>query len=182
MAVRVGRPNTDEMVFLVFDRSVHPELFAPVATREIKARDFEARASICAEGHVIEFFAGQFPLTEVMTSDTRSFPQHKRVCDRKIIGQRDHQMDTDFGVGYHGCYQLEKLRPEIFMNVHEEYLQDCESPSALGHCFTSPNRFSPSPLSVIQITESANALLVHSYHTFPDHCAVIKSQSLFELT
>ena len=46
--------------------------------------------------------------------------------------------------------------------------------------FPSATRFSPPPLSLLRVDAQPDSLLVHAYHTFPDGCAVVKSQSLFE--
>lgn len=181
MAVQVARPDVSDMMFLVFDRSVHPELFTTVKSQRITNSDFSATARICPTGHVIEFQPGRFPITEAATTRQQSLPNHKRTCSRRLVGQRDQTIEFECGVRYHGCYQLERLDPEIFMNVHEELSLDIPKAS-LGHAFNSPSRFAPSPISVIQMdVTSPSALLVHTYHTFPENCAVVKTQSLFEL-
>ncbi|MFK7819561.1 MAG: DUF2617 family protein [Planctomycetaceae bacterium] len=180
MTVQVARPDVSDMVFIVFDRSVHPELFSPVKTQFIEHAEFSARTSVCSSGHVIEFQLGRFPITEVATTRQQSLPNHKRSCSRRLVGQRDQMLEFESGVRYHGCYQLEKLDAEIFMNVHEELSQDIPKAS-IGHAFNSPSRFAPAPISVIQTDVTPNALLVHTYHTFPENCAVVKTQSLFEL-
>lgn len=180
MAVQVSRSRVSDMMYMVLDRSVHPELFTVVKRQCIEHSDFVARASICSTGHVIEFRTRRFPITEVTTTRQQPLPEHKRSCSRKLIGQRDQTIEFESGVRYHGCYQLEKLAPEIFMNVHEELSLDIPKAS-LGHAFSSPSRFAPPPLSVIQTDITSSALLVHTYHTFPEDCAVVKTQSLFEL-
>lgn len=180
MAVQVARPDVSDMMFLVFDRSVHPELFSTVKTQVLNHADFAARAAISTTGHMIELQLGRFVITEVATTRQQPLPHHKRACSRRLVGQRDQTIEFDSGVRYHGCYQLEKLEPEIFVNVHEELLIDTQKAS-LGHAFESPSRFAPAPLSVIQTDVTPTALLVHTYHTFPENCAVVKTQSLFEL-
>lgn len=180
MTVQVARPDVADMMFLVFDRSVHPELFSTVQSQRIDHAEFTARMRICPTGHVIDFDAGSFPITEVATTRQQPLPNHKRACSRRLVGQRDQTIEFESGVRYHGCYQLERLDPEIFMNVHEELTQDMATAS-LSHAFTAPTRFSPSPVSVMQTDVTTSALLIHTYHTFPDNCAVVKTQSLFEL-
>lgn len=180
MAVQVARPDVSDMVFLVFDRSVHPELFSAVKSQSIEHADFTAKISICPSGHVIEFQPGRFPITEIATTRQQSLPNHKRSCSRRLVGQRDQMLEFDSGVRYHGCYQLERLDPEIFLNVHEELTLDIRKAS-LGHAFESSSRFAPAPISVLHTDVTSSGLLVHTYHTFPENCAVVKTQSLFEL-
>ncbi len=180
MTVQVARPDVSDMMFLVFERSVHPELFTPVKTQIIEHADFSARAHVCPTGHVIEFTTGRFPITESATTRQQALPHHKRACSRRLIGQRDQTIEFESGVRYHGCYQLERLAPDIFVNIHEELGNDVQKAS-LGHAFNAPSRFCPAPLSVIQTDVTDSALLIHTYHTFPENCAVVKTQSLFEL-
>jgi hypothetical protein len=51
----------------------------------------------------------------------------------------------------------------------------------LFHRFRSSNRLAPPPLSHIQISARVTDLSVQSFHTFPDECAIVRTQSLFEL-
>ncbi len=185
MAVQVARPDVSDMMFLVFDRSVHPELFSTVKSQIVDHAEFAARASISTTGHVIELHIGGFVITEIATTRQQPLPHHKRACSRRLVGQRDQTIEFDCGIRYHGCYQLEKLEPEIFINVHEELLLDTRK-AAIGHEFEAPTRFSPAPLSGMQIDimparNGPSGLLVHTYHTFPENCAVVKTHSLFEL-
>jgi hypothetical protein len=38
-----------------------------------------------------------------------------------------------------------------------------------------------SPLSYLDVQARTGSLLIHSYHTFPDEYAVVKSQTLIEV-
>ena len=77
-------------------------------------------------------------------------------------------------------YHIERLNADLFLSFHNELLMDLERVE-LAHRFPSENRFSPEPVSLIRIDAQPDSLLLHSYHTFPESCAVVKSQSLFEL-
>ena len=68
----------------------------------------------------------------------------------------------------------------MFLNYHEELIVDCGR-ADLSHRFPSANRLAPGPISLIRTEADARSLLVHAFHTFPDCCAVVKTQSLFEL-
>jgi hypothetical protein len=55
------------------------------------------------------------------------------------------------------------------------------STQSLLHCFRSSNRLAPQPLSHIHLDIRVKGLAVQSFHTFPDECAIVRSQSLYEL-
>jgi len=101
------------------------------------------------------------------------------VLEQKVRGCRTKSMTLSNGLRYNiGC-QLETLAPELFLRIHEELRGDCAR-ADLAHEFPSPNRFSPGALSVISAAVSRTSVTMHAFHTFPDHCAVIKTQTLVE--
>jgi hypothetical protein len=75
---------------------------------------------------------------------------------------------------------VEVLDREVYLRFHEELLSDCDR-AALALRFPAGNRLAPGPLSLIQTDSSADSLLVHAFHTFPENCAIVKTQTLFEI-
>ena len=55
------------------------------------------------------------------------------------------------------------------------------SRESLFHRFRSTNRLAPPPISHIHIDARVGDLAIQSFHTFPDECAIVRTQSLFEL-
>jgi len=179
MSVSFARPDVSDLVFYVYSRSLHPELFAVQAERRITGPDYEAVVQICNAGHVLNFRQGDQPLIEIMTAEYQLFPKHKRLLDRRIHGCRNDACRLPEGVEYQVSFQLEVLEPEIFHRTHEEFVMDCRS-AELAHAFPSGHRFAPSPLSLLRVDADRRSLLVHAFHTFPESWAVVKTQSLIE--
>ena len=75
---------------------------------------------------------------------------------------------------------MEQVDLEIFRHLCEEIKLD-GSPNRLFHHFRSANRLAPAPISHVLITARVNDLSIQSFHTFPDECAIVRTQSLFEL-
>ncbi len=71
------------------------------------------------------------------------------------------------------------LEPEQFAHVHAELMADGERKGLVFHGPTH-NRIGLSPLGAVIVTALPRALSVHAFHTFPDECAVVKTQSLIE--
>lgn len=180
MNVSSTRSHVADLSFSLFDRSVHPELFRICASAEFGFAEYSAQLQICEAGHLVSLrHAGQ-TITEVVSTRDPPLPAFKRVLERRIRESRDEEHVFENGVRYQACFQLERLDPEVFQNLHDELTIDC-SRADLACQFPPGHRLAPAPLSLIRTDASAGCLLIHAFHTFPESAAVVKSQSLFEL-
>jgi Protein of unknown function DUF2617 len=180
MTVKYARPSVSDLAFQVFGRSVHPELFTVYDSRTFVTDGYVADVRICEAGHVASFRVGDGTVTEVAATRGQPLPRNLRSFSQRLSGSRTRSLRFDSGIRYEVSYHIERLEPELFLNVHQELLMDLGRVE-LAHRFPSGNRFAPDPLSLIRADAQADGLLLHSYHTFPENCAVLKSQSLFEL-
>lgn len=180
MSVSFARPDVSNLVFHVYGRSVHPELFRVHAELEYTLNRFSAVLRICDAGHMIAFTSQGQTLTEIATDGDQPLPQRKRLVDRKLRGCRDDGYRFDSGLKYQVSYQLERVEPDVFLCLHEELWHDCAK-ADLSHRFPATNRLSPGPISLLRTEAGPRSLLVHAFHTFPESCAIVKTQSLFEL-
>lgn len=180
MSVSFTRANIADLAFSIYDRSVHPELFQVFASTEFGFEDYSAQLQICEAGHTVAFrHAGQ-TITEVVATREQLLPQFKRILERRIRDSRDETHRFENGIRYQASFQLERLDPEVFQNLHEELTLDCTR-ADLAVQFPPGHRLAPAALSLIRTDATASSLLVHAYHTFPESAAVVKVQSLFEL-
>ena len=180
MGVSFARPDVADLMFHVFERSVHPELFRVYKEQGVWCDAYSARIAICEAGHAVSFRCGGRTLTEVATTRGQLLPEKKQSFAKRLLGSRDESLRLDNGIRYQVSFHLEQLDPEVFFTIHEELLLDCAR-NELSYCFSGGNRFAPAPLSLIRTDAKKDSLLVHAYHTFPDCCAIVKSQSLFEI-
>jgi len=180
MAVSFARPNSANLTFQLYGRSVHPELFEVFAHAHVWQAAYNATLRICDAGHTISFRYRRMEITELTATRQQALPQKKRFLDRRLRGSRDESFQFDNGLRYSASYQLERLDREVFLNAHEELLLDCRR-AALFHRFPAVGRLSPEPLSLIFTEVEGHSLLIHAFHTFPENCVVVKTQSLFEI-
>lgn len=180
MNVGFARPDVSELVFYLYGRSVHPELFRIYTDAAVVQSAFQARIRICDAGHMVEFRTRDGIAVEITASQHQLLPQKKRFLEKRIRGSRDDAFRFESGIRYQVSYQLERLDPEVYLNFHEELSLDCDR-AEIAHRFHSGSRLAPGPLSLIQTDVSPDSLLVHAFHTFPESCAIVKTQSLFEL-
>ncbi|HZZ71637.1 MAG TPA: DUF2617 family protein [Pirellulales bacterium] len=176
------RPKVAELVFQVYGRALHPELFHIHATRTIRRSDDNiATIQITSAGHLVNWRYGGITLTEVATAAHHPLPTLRRLMNHKLKGQRQDRLTTRGGCRYQMSFQLETaVDPSVFWSFQQELAQDGERKGML-HRFDSSGRIALGALSYINIETRQKSLLVQAFHTFPDDYAIVKSQSLFEM-
>lgn len=180
MNVGFVRPDVSELNLAVLGRSVHPELFEIYERTSVVQDGFQARLAICEAGHLLELRTPQQTLCEIVAPRGQSLPHRERLFDKKLRGSRDESLWLPGGIGYQLSFQVERLDPEVYLQLHEEFSVDCRK-ATLGRMFDPPNRLAPAAVSYLQLDLFPRSLLVHAFHTFPENCAVVKTQTLIEL-
>ena len=174
------RPKVAELVFQLYGRALHPELFQVHATRTVKRGDYEATINITSAGHVVSWRYQGLTLTEVATSAHHPLPQKRRLVSYKLKGEGSDHVECRGGARYHVNFQLEPVEPEVFWTFQQELAHDGERQGML-YRFDSSGRMALGALSYINLEARNRSLLVQAFHTFPDDYAIVKSQSLFEI-
>jgi hypothetical protein len=179
-AVLSVRPKVAELSFQLFGRALHPELFEVYKSRTIERGEFSARLEITSAGHVITWRYRGLTLTEVAASAQHPLPERRRLLSYRLKGQRSDRVECRGGIVYHTSFQLEPVAPELFWTFQEELATDGER-QGLMHTFDSSGRIALGAMSYIYPETRSRSLLIQAFHTFPDDCAIVKSQSVFEL-
>jgi hypothetical protein len=173
------RPKAGELVFQVFGRPLHPELFEICQSRTLDRGGYAATIAITGSGHVVTWRAGGLTLSEVATGSSQPLPQRRRLLSHRIGGERSDRVQCRGGATYQTCFQVEPIAPELFWSFQEEILA-AGSRRGLLHRFEAGGRLSLGAVSWIDVETKPRSLLVQAFHTFPDDLAIVKSQSLFE--
>lgn len=174
------RPKVAELVFRLYGRPLHPELFEIHASRTVRRGRYEAKVDITSAGHVVTWRYGGMTLTEVAASAQHPLPERRRLISSRLKGNRSDRIDCRGGVSYHVEFQLEPVEPELFWIFQEELAFDSERQGML-HKFDSSGRIALGALSYIHIETRNRSLMVQAFHTFPDDYAIVKTQSMFRL-
>lgn len=176
----VVRPKVAELAFQVYGRALHPELFEVLQTRTIERNGFQAKVDITSAGHVVTWrYEGQ-TVTEVASASNHPLPQKRRLLAHRLIGQRADTVPCRGGTTYQFEFQLESADPEIFWAVQQQLVAN-DRPKGMLHVFDASARVPMGAISYIHLETREKSLLVQACHTFPDDCAIVKSQSKFEL-
>ncbi|HEX4147571.1 MAG TPA: DUF2617 family protein [Pirellulales bacterium] len=174
------RPKVAELVFQLYGRSLHPELFEIHASRTVRRGDYQATVDITSAGHLVTWRYHGLTLTEVATAAHHPLPQKRRLLSYRLKGERNDRMECRGGASFQVNFQLETVDPEVFWTFQQELSHDGERQGML-HRFNPSGRLVLGALSYINIETRNRSLLVQAFHTFPDDCAIVKSQSLYEI-
>jgi hypothetical protein len=179
MQVQFVRPSAFELAFRLYERAIHPELFDVFATSRLSGRNWVADVRISVAGHVVEFRDATQVVTEVTGPVTLPLPDRGLCVGHRLGGSKDWTFDLSRGLKVHFSAHVEAVDAEVFRNLDQELSLDARN-ATLTFRFPGGHRLQPGPLSVIQIESLTRGVMIHAFHTFPDNCAVLRTQSLYE--
>ncbi len=174
------RPKVAELVFSVYARSLHPELFHVFQRGIVERGTYQAKLEITGAGHVITWRYHGLTLTEVAAAANQPLPRQRQLMQYRLRGERTERIECKGGVVYQTSFQLEILPEDVFWAFQQELTRDGHY-RGLFHQFDSSGRMALGAVSYIHTETRLCSLLVQAFHTFPDDHAVVKVQSLFEL-
>jgi Protein of unknown function DUF2617 len=174
------RPRIAELVFQLYGRSLHPELFEIHRSRQIERGGYTANIQITNAGHIVTWRYDGLTLTEVAASAQHPLPQRRRLMSHRLKDKCTDELECRGGIKYHVEFSLEPVARETFWTYQKELTQ-FGAREGLLHCFESSGRFGLGAMSYINVESRDRSLRIQAFHTFPDDYAIVKSQSLFTL-
>ncbi len=173
------RPKAHAMMFSVFARPLHPELFETLASRQVQRENYTLTVRLTPTGHVLTWQTPEVYLSEVAAADDQMLPARGSLLRYRFQGERSRSLQPINGVTYQMCSQLEILPPEIFVHINDELLADGAKRGLLYH-HQPHHRLAISALGYVTVEAWRHTLSINTFHTFPDECALVKTQSLIE--
>lgn len=174
------RPKITEPVFQVYGRTLHPELFEVHREKRVERNNYAATVQITSAGHVVTWEHQGLILTEVATSGHHPLPQKRRLLSHQLRGSRSDKVECRAGITYNVEFSLETVGEEAFFTYQKEFAF-AGAKTGLMHTFDSSGRFGLGGLSYIHVESRQKSLKLLALHTFPDDCAIVKTQSVFKL-
>ena len=178
--VIIVRPKVAELIFQLYGRALHPELFEVYQSRQVDEDDYQAKIEITSAGHVVTWRYGGLTLTEVATSAHFPLPERRRLFSHRLRGRRCDRVECRGRASYQTSFHLEVVDPAAFWAFHEDILWD-DAPIGILHRFGSGGRIAMGAMSYIRVEPRRRTLRVQAFHTFPDDCAIVRSQTDFQL-
>src|SRR4051794_31095400 len=192
MAERMNRKSTDAMsnrtkqrrtgglTLLLYQRTLHPELFKIVSQEQVSRRAYEADIWLVEGGHVISFSAGKNTLCEVIVTN------HEPLTDRGLVqqipcrGEKYHEMVSGGTIRYMISTQEEQLTQTLYDATKHEIASYAQKRELMVADIPATDN-TGATLSVLDIERRSHELLVQSFHLFDENQMVIKTQSILEV-
>ena len=174
------RPKIAELIYHVFGRSLHPELFEIQQTRTMARGGYEAKVQITSSGHVVTWSYQGLVLTEVCAAANQMLPQRRRLMAHQLRGARSDSLECRGGVRFEVSYSLEPADKEKFA-AYEQQLTLPAIRDGMLQRFDASGRFELGALSYIAVDCRDKAMRIQAFHTFPDDAAVLKIQSVYRV-
>src|SRR2546428_3587473 len=107
MGVYSLRPRVSDLVFQLYGRPLHPELFDILAMRKIQREDYELTVRITRTGHVISWENRDVHLTEVAAATDQPLPEKRRLLSYRLRAEQSHSIASAHGIHYDVSFQAE---------------------------------------------------------------------------
>ena len=173
------RPKVSDLVFRLYERPLHPELFEVLKSRALTRDGYTLNVRLTRTGHVLSWTDGRVHLEEVTATGEMELPDSGQRLAHDFRSSRNSHCELSGSIRYRISSQLEVLPLEQFLHFHEELQQEGARKGMVFHCKTG-NRIGPSPLGVVIVQTVSSGLSTSAFHTFPDELAIVKTQSLIE--
>ncbi len=174
------RPKIAELVFQLYGRSLHPELFEIHESRTIKRGPYEADIQITSAGHLVSWRCEGITLTEIATAANHPLPKKRRLMSHRLKGDRADQLECRGGIKYEVAFSLEAANSGRFFAYQKELTLQATRQGLL-HEFDSSGRWETGAISYINVESRDKLFRVQAFHTFPDDCAVLRIESSYQL-
>ena len=181
MSNRTKQRRSGGLTLLLFQRTLHPELFKILASEQVTRRAYEADIWLVEGGHVISFTAGKTTLTEVIVN-SGEVPNEQRNLLQTIPcrGEKYHELTVGGNVRYMISTQEEQLSQTLYDATRHEISTYAAKRELMTADMTGTGDTSGF-LSVLDIERRSHELLVQSFHLFDDNQMVIKTQAIIEV-
>src|SRR5271167_762444 len=100
MGVEIVRPRVGDLVFQLYGRPLHPELFDILAIRKVQRGEYTVIVRITRTGHVITWENANVCLTEVAAAADQSLPERRRLLSYRLRGEHSATLRCAHGVNY----------------------------------------------------------------------------------
>ena len=180
MSSRTKQRRHGGLTLLLYQRTLHPELFKILGTEQVSRRAYDADIWLVEGGHVITLTAGKNTLSEVIVTN------HEPLTDRGLLqsipcrGERYHEMTAGENIKYMISTQEEQLTQTLYEATKQE-IREYALKRELMMADTPATAERGGALGVLDIERRSHELLVQSFHLFDEAQLVVKTQGIFEV-
>lgn len=180
MAVSTVRPKVAQLMFQLFGRSVHPELFHIYKTHRVERENYALRVDITADGHVISWTADNSTVTEIAASMHQLVPHSRRIVAIPLRDSHRESVECRPGISYRFEFDLQRVPAEMFWMMQQQ-LGESAKDHELIQVFDASGRIAIGGMSFVHVETRMQSCHIQAIHTFPDDLALVKTESVFTL-
>jgi hypothetical protein len=181
MSNRTKQRRSGGLTLLLYQRTLHPELFKILGAEKVTRRAYDADVWLIEGGHVIAFTAGKNTLAEVIVTNAEPFTDRGLLQSIPCRGEKYHEMTAPGGnIKYMISTQEEQLTQTLYDATKHEIANYAGKRELMTAEIPSKDE-TGATLSVLDIERRSHELLVQSFHLFDENQMVIKTQAIFEV-
>ena len=181
MSHRTKQRRSGGLTLLLYQRTLHPELFRILASEKVVRRVYDADIWIVEGGHVIMFTADKNTLSEVIvTKNEPNMPDRGLIQTIPCRGERYHEMQAG-----NISYMISTQEEQLTQTLYDATKHEISTYAAKRELMTAETQATPETggtLSVLDIERRSHELLVQSFHLFDETQMVIKTQAIVEVS
>jgi len=179
-ANRTKQRRSGGLTLLLYQRTLHPELFRILGAEKVNRRAYEADVWLIEGGHVITFTAGKYTLAEVIVTNNAPLTDRGLLQTIPCRGEKYHEMTAPGNIKYMISTQEEQLTQTLYEATKSEIVNSAIKRELLMAEIPATAE-AGATMSVLDIERRSHELLVQSFHLFDDSSMVIKTQGIFEV-
>src|SRR5947207_6284829 len=180
MSSRTKQRRSGGLTLLLYQRTLHPELFKILATERVSRRAYEADIWLVEGGHVISLTAGKNTFSEVIVTSNDPLTDRGLLQSIPCRGEKYHEMTAGSNIKYMISTQEEQLTQTLYDATKHE-IATYASRRELMSAEVPATQETGATLSVLDIERRSHELLVQSFHLFDESQMVIKTQAIIEV-
>jgi hypothetical protein len=167
------------MMFHLIGKPVHPELVEVCGSRLIKRDNYQLQLNITTDGHLITFRHEDLIFCEVAAAASHDLPQQQRLVSHTVSGSVNNgPIVLEENIGYQSIVSMDSVDPKMFVTIQQQLDKRVET-DGLVHRFESNGRLNFGAISYMHAQSFIHHVRVRAFHTFPDTCAVLKTDTVF---
>lgn len=165
-----------QMTFSLYDRPVHPELFNIFARQRLITERYDVLIWATGCSHVLNIFAGQATLVEILSLPNQLLPRHGLVKKFDLSTQQKHTCSHNASFSYLSRMTVKKMSPKLYEQSHTDLNRFARN---RGVFVTFPKLAVKNlePFTYIDFEARKDQLYVHTFHAYPRDRTIIRIQS-----
>lgn len=165
-----------QLVFHLYGRSLHPELFAIIDERQLWRDDYRVVFRIVDTGHLVTFQTHKRTLTEAVLVRGQELPVQRRIAGFSFEHNPQKSFRYDDSVRYDARFDLRTVEPEAAENeIHQAIMRNGFM------CRSLTPGCDVESVSAISYVTGPGVLSVRTHRTFPAESLMLVTHARWEV-